>query len=295
MASPLNKPAKPTLPRVARQHLRTRKDKKAKTIIARLYDWMGQEQLDVEQLEPWHVDQLLERPFGTLLAKRTRYDYRGELLCYLQRLYELGQLGFDPSKLRRGKLHRRPLPELAEQFTQSLEPTLSRGTCRAYRTGLRRFYPWLSDQRVALEHIDRQQMSQWLLSLQRRAICACTRFQTILQVRAYLRWLYEQGLLRYHPDRLIRRTDLPKLSEYLPRPLSPEADRQLRTRLRLSTNRYQRGLLLMRNTGLRIGELIGLKYDCMRVDACGNHFLKVPLVARFRQAIWMVAIHGSTC
>ncbi len=33
----------------------------------------------------------------------------------------------------------------------------------------------------------------------------------------------------------------------------------------------------MRNTGLRLGELISLEYDCVRVDAGGNHFLKVPL------------------
>jgi len=160
---------------------------------------------------------------------------------------------------------------------QSLEPTLSPGTCRAYRTGLRRFYPWLSKHHIALEQMDRQQMAQWLLFLQRRPLAPSTRFHTILQVRAYLRWLYEHGLLRYHPDRLIRRADLPKLPEYLPRPLSTEADRQLRSQLRQSTNRYQQGLLLMRNTGLRLGELIGLQYDCVRVDACGNHFLKVPL------------------
>ena len=277
MTSSLNKPAKPPLPSVARQYIQARKNRKGKAIVARLYDWMAAAKLEVEQLEPWHIDQLLEQPFGTVLGKRTRYDYRGELLRYLQHLYQLGQLGFEPSKLRRGKLQRRPLPELAEQFVQSLEPTLSSGTCHAYRTGLRRFYPWLSKHRIALEDIDRQQMSRWLLFLQRWPVTPRTRFYTILQVRAYLRWLYEQGLLRYHPDRLIRRTDLPKLPEYLPRPLSSEADRQLRARLRLSTNRYQRALLLMRNTGLRLGELIGLEYDCLRVDACGNHFLKVPL------------------
>ena len=60
MTSPPKKPTTPTLPRVAREHLRTRKDKKAKAIVARLYDWMEQEKLEVESLGPWHVDQVLE-------------------------------------------------------------------------------------------------------------------------------------------------------------------------------------------------------------------------------------------
>ena len=61
MTNPPNKPAKPALPSVARQYIQARKDKKGKAIVARLYDWMAQEQLEPEQLEPWHVDQLLER------------------------------------------------------------------------------------------------------------------------------------------------------------------------------------------------------------------------------------------
>src|SRR5690606_32725231 len=48
-------------------------------------------------------------------------------------------------------------------------------------------------------------------------------------------------------------------------------------RLGNSPDPYQRGLLVMRNTGLRIGELQALGHDCVRADEDGNHFLKVPL------------------
>ena len=33
----------------------------------------------------------------------------------------------------------------------------------------------------------------------------------------------------------------------------------------------------MRNTGLRLGELCALEFNCIRSDEEGNHFLKVPL------------------
>ena len=112
--------------RIARRFLRTRKDKKARAIVGQLYRWMAEQQLSHAELQPGHLDRLLESPFGQPLARRTRYDYRGELLAYLQWLYAKGELSFDPSKLRRGKLQRRPLPELAEQFVATLASTASR-------------------------------------------------------------------------------------------------------------------------------------------------------------------------
>jgi len=76
---------------------------------------------------------------------------------------------------------------------------------------------------------------------------------------------------------LLRSNDFPKLPLYLPRPLPPDVDRILQKRLRSSRDRLQLGLLLMRNTGLRIGELRTLHHRCVRIDPRGNHFLKVPL------------------
>jgi integrase len=64
---------------------------------------------------------------------------------------------------------------------------------------------------------------------------------------------------------------------YLPRPLAPDIDEELRQRLATADDQYQQGLLVMRNTGLRIGELSALELNCIRSDDAGNVFLKVPL------------------
>jgi site-specific recombinase XerD len=263
--------------RIARLFLRTRKDPKGRAIVRQLYRWMAAQQLSHAELQAAHLDRLLESPFGQPLARRTRYDYRGELLAYLEWLYAKGELSFDPSELRRGRRQCRPLPELAEQYVASLAVTLRPSTCDNYRTHLRRFCGWLDEYGVAVSQLEREQVTCWLAHLHERGLNPATRFQTILQVRALLRWLYERGLLVRPAEQLIRSTDLPKLPRYLPRPLSPTADRQLRARLSASSCRYQQGLLLMRHTGLRIGELCALEYDCVRSDPRGNRFLKVPL------------------
>lgn len=265
------------LPPGAGRYLRTRTDKKARAIVRQLHRWMKQDGLETVQLEPWHVERFLDRPFGTLLSRRTRYDYRGELLSYLQWLHDRGELAFDPSKLRRGRFGRRALPELAEQFVASLAVTLRPGTCKTYRTTLWCFCRWASERGIELEQLDRLELSRFFAHLQQRGLHPATRCDTIQQVRTYLRWLYERGLLARQPELLIRRTDFPKCPQYLPRPISPEADRELRARLAASGCRYHQGLLLMRNTGLRIGELIALEYDCIRSDIRGNAFLKVPV------------------
>jgi site-specific recombinase XerD len=265
------------LPPIARRFVRRRKDKKARAIVQQLYRWMQQERLETVDLHPWHVDRLVECPFGKTLTKRTRYDYRGELLRYLELLYAKGELSFDPSELRRGPLQRRPLPQQAEQYVESLATTLRPGTCRGYRTHLRRFCRWLDEHAIDLERLDRRHIGRWLARLKARGLGACTRAQTIVHARAFLRWLYERGQLPRLPDLLIRPSDIPKRPRYLPRPISPEADRELRARLAQSSCRYQRGLLLMRDTGLRIGELVSLPHDCLQTDLHGNCFLKVPL------------------
>jgi site-specific recombinase XerD len=278
--------------RIARRFLRTRKDPKGRAIVRQLYRFMAEQQLSHAELQPEHLDQLLESPFGQPLGRRTRYDYRGELLAYLEWLYGKGELSFDPSQLRRGKLHRRPLPELMEHYVATLAVTLRPSTCRAYRTDLRRFCGWLAEQGIGPDELDREQLVRWLVQLAAQGLTPATRSHTILQVRSYLRWLDERGLLGFPAEQLIRCTDLPKLPRYLPRPLSPAADRELQARLRASSCRYQQGLLLMRRTGLRIGELCALEYDCVRRDAAGHSYLKVPLGKQNNERL--VPLDGET-
>jgi site-specific recombinase XerD len=120
-------------------------------------------------------------------------------------------------------------------------------------------------------------MEQWLLALSDEGLAAATRISRLTDARVYLHWLFERNELRTDPDDLIRPSDMPKLPVYLPRPLSPAQDAELQQRLEASSDRMHGALLLMRLTGMRIGELKKLPRDCIRVDLHGQEFLKVPL------------------
>jgi site-specific recombinase XerD len=164
-----------------------------------------------------------------------------------------------------------------QRYIDILQPTRCPSTCCRYRYQLLQFHRWLRTNRLDVSELNRRHIMRWLIFRNRQRLSACTRLSEIIAVRLYLHWLHEQGILHANPDELVRRTDLPKLPKYLPRPLPPQVDQQLQKRLQRSKYPLHKALLLKRKAGLRIGELIGLEFDCIRTDYQGRQFLKVPL------------------
>jgi site-specific recombinase XerD len=188
-------------------------------------------------------------------------------LKYFDWLHARDLLGFDPRcAWPRSNF---PLPPHAQRFLDLLKPTHSLSTVGNYQTSLRQFHIWLHANHVSVTDIDRSHVESWLQWLHERGLAACTRVHAIQNVRAYVEWLVEERALPALDTALIRGSDLPKLPKYLPRPVPPDIDATLQRRFKSSGCIYQLGLLLMRRTGLRIGELIMLPYQCVRTDHRG--------------------------
>lgn len=249
----------------------------AERVVRLFHDWLKQSHRPLLQLESRELDEFLSGlEQSTRMQPRKKARFRHFALSYFDWLYARGLLGFDPRYAwPRSNF---PLPADARRFLQTLEPTHRLSTVRGYQTTLRQFHIWLNAEKRTFQDLERADLEAWLRWLHARGLRACTRLHSIQQVRAYLEWLEEQRVLpAERSDGLLRTTDLPKLPQYLPRPLPPDVDAVLQERLRKSGDRYQRALLLMRWTGLRIGELVALEYDCVRHDARAAPSLKVPL------------------
>ena len=171
---------------------------------------------------------------------------------------------------------RTKLPSSAREFLASLAPTPRPGTCTNYAHALRTLYGWLERHDLEPPRLTRRELAPWFVELHAKGLAPITRYQILVRVRVYLHWLSEYQRMRAAPDDLIRQSDFPKLPQYLPRPLTVEADRELQHRLRNSKKPGAWGLLLMRRTGIRIGELRRLEYHCIRYDG-RRPLLKVPL------------------
>ena len=76
--------------------------------------------------------------------------------------------------------------------------------------------------------------------------------------------------------RLVLRQDTPRLEHYLPRPLTADQDRLIQQELLRRDDRNSNAFLLLRHTGMRIGECADLSFDCLRLVSHG-WAIHVPL------------------
>jgi site-specific recombinase XerD len=202
----------------------------------------------------------------------------------------------------------RNLEQLFQQQIQTLALTRRPGTMRGYRVTAHRFLTYLRASAPQLQHSAELRRDPhllgWFRSLaeQPPPLSPKTRCSHLLLLRRLLDELAAAG----HPvaDRLIRREDFPPLPVYLPRALSCEDDQRLQQQLRRTSGWEASALLLLRLTGLRIGECMDLATDCLRQigpDAWGVHVplgklhteRMVPADADIRQAVGRIQAWGA--
>jgi integrase len=75
---------------------------------------------------------------------------------------------------------------------------------------------------------------------------------------------------------LLGRDDMPRKEQHLPRPMTPEQDQLVQQELLRRDDLLSNALLLMRHTGMRIGEGVDLSFDCLRTVGPGQWAIHVP-------------------
>jgi site-specific recombinase XerD len=261
------------LPPPARRFLRTTERLRVHGIVHAFHRWLDRRQLTLAELTPALLQQFVARPRRACVSRRTRVANQAWLRPYLQWLYDQALVSFVPAPGRPQPLE---LPAPAREFLASLVPTFRSSTVLCYTFSLRKLHGWLEPRGLALERLTRPQIERWFQWLHDAGLHPTSRHHILVEIRTYLRWLGERRRIRTAPDELIRKSDFPKLPQYLPRPLNIEADRELQRRLAASQEPIAWALFLMRRTGLRIGELRSLEFHCVRNDK-RRPLLKVPL------------------
>lgn len=276
---PKSRPQNVTLPDTALRFLNNWKGAgyRAKYPLPAFHSWLDKKRLSLSKLTPKHIDRFLVDFSKRPATQESKNESRRRLLRYLDWLYDEGNIPFDPRCLRPEHHLNALLDDNARRFLQHLRTTLKEGTVSGYRSTLRAFHRWLESNKLALSDITRIHMTQWFVELLDAGQSASCRATKVICIRIYFAWLNEEGLLNTNALHLVRTADIPKLPQYLPRPLPPKVDTILQQRLAAEDSVFHQGLLLMRKTGIRIGELIALPIECIHCDHNGNHFLKVPI------------------
>jgi len=165
---------------------------------------------------------------------------------------------------------------------ESLTAALSRDSARHYRGVARQFLIYLGEQHpavCALEQLHRDpHILGWFAHLRSHTppLAQAVYVYHLLFLRSILEELARTARL---PDLayLIRREDLPRIPQRLPRPLTVEQDRLLQQELLRRNDLPANVFLLLRHTGMRIGECADLSYDCLHQVGPDRWAIHVPL------------------
>jgi site-specific recombinase XerD len=175
----------------------------------------------------------------------------------------------------------RELEQIFEMQLQTLAATLRPGTIRYYRVQANRFLRFLRTKYPEIRTPDQLRRNPhvlgWLRSMaeENPPLTNRSRIAALICVRRLFYEIVDSGYLI--EESLILPQDFPPRDLYLPKPISPEIDLLLDRELRKTDDLLSNALLLLRATGMRVGECLRLDRDSIKhVD--GDHWaLHVPL------------------
>ena len=175
-----------------------------------------------------------------------------------------------------------PLAPLFDRAIDSFSVSLSPATTRHYRGTARNFLSFLGADHPEVQSLDRLHREPHILGWMSRLrsqvppLVTASFLNRLIALRGIfheLAWAEQLPEL----DHLIRREDLPRLPQRLPRPLTPEQDELLQQEFLRRNDLGGNAFLLIRRTGMRIGECVDLSCDCLRTTGPNQWAIQVPL------------------
>jgi integrase len=175
-----------------------------------------------------------------------------------------------------------PLAPVFDRAVGSLSAALHPDTTRHYHGSVRKFLTYLAAAHPQVRSLDQLRRQPHLLGWM-----SCLRSQSpplatasCINLLIHLRGLFhELAWTEQLPElaHLIRPEDLPRLPQRLPRPLTAQQDQLLEQEFLRRNDLGGNAFLLIRHTGMRIGECADLSWDCLRSTGPNQWAIHVPL------------------
>lgn len=175
-----------------------------------------------------------------------------------------------------------PLVHQFQRTVESVTAALVPDSARAYRCAARHFLTYLSEKYPSVSSLNELRRDTHILGWyahlrsQTPPLATAVYVCRLLFLRAILEELAWTAQI---PDlaRLIRREDIPRIPQRLPRPLTADQDRSIQQELLRRNDLPANVFLLLRHTGMRVGECADLAYDCLRQMGSDRWAIHVPL------------------
>ena len=201
-------------------------------------------------------------------------------------------------KRKRIPLPTHPLTKFFRPAVESVTTSLGDASVTSYRGTVRHFLTYLGAQYPQVHSLDRLRRDPhilgWLALLRSHnpPMATITRANYVIYLRRLLEelaWTQQLPALTH----LLGRDDVPRKEHHLPRPLTPEQDQLIQQELLRRNDLMSNVLLLLRHTGMRIGECVDLSMDCLRPLDPGQWAIHVPL-GKLKTERW-VPVDSMVC
>ena len=173
-----------------------------------------------------------------------------------------------------------PLVQQFQRAIDSLAAALAPASARQYRAVARSFLIYLGEQHPAVGSLNQlcrdPHILGWFVDLRSQNLAPAVYIARLLLMRCMLEelaWSAQIADLAH----LIRREDIPRAPQRLPRALTAQQDQLIQQELLRRNDLPSNVLLLLRHTGMRIGECVDLAYDCLHSVGPDRWAIHVPL------------------
>lgn len=191
-----------------------------------------------------------------------------------------------------------PLTRFFRTAAESVTASMGNDSARSYRRTVRHFLSYLAAQHPAVRSLDQLRRDPhilgWLTLLRSHhpPLANQTRAVYVIYLRRMLEelaWTEQLPALAH----LLGRDDVPRKEHHLPRPLTAEQDQLVQQELQRRNDLASNALLLLRHTGMRIGECVNLSFDCLRTLGPGQWAIHVP-IGKLKTERW-VPVDSTVC
>jgi integrase len=167
-----------------------------------------------------------------------------------------------------------------QRAIDSLTAALAPSSARQYRAVARCFLIYLGEQHPAIASLNQLRRDPhilgWFVDLRSQNLAPAVYIARLLLMRCILQELAWNAQL-LDLAHLIRREDIPRAPQRLPRALTPQQDQLIQQELLRRNDLPSNVFLLQRHTGMRIGECADLAYDCLHNVGPDQWAIHVPL------------------
>ena len=175
-----------------------------------------------------------------------------------------------------------PLAQVFARAVESLCTALTPSSARNYGIVVRNFLVYLGAEHPQVTRLDQLRRDPhilgWMASLRAQAppLATATCIGRLFALRSIFNELARTNHLPELAPLLLRE-DIPRSPHTLPRPLTAEQDQLLQQEFSRRNDLGGNVFLLLRSTGMRIGECADLSYDCLRSTGPNQWAIHVPL------------------